>query len=265
MPGNTAVKSTARTALKGFWPQAVAASLWFLAVCSVLMVLLSVNSTLFGVRATVLNIILGVVFAFLFAAPCFLGLLRFFRRAVYGNTDSYSSLFYYFSDRHKYKKTVWFFLMLVCRIGAVGLLTFSPYFIIRIIELLPFRFVADSLFLQFSVIRFIMYLIGAIFFLIANLRYYIAPMLFVSCDDMHWTEIIYVSKHISRYSSGPFLVLIIGFSGWFLLSLFGVTLIYTMPYMLTAYVVHCRFAFSHYNHNVELMKKTDFPKYRSTF
>lgn len=265
MPGNAAVKSTARTALKGFWPQAIAASLWFMAVCAVLFVLLSVNSTLFGVRATVLNVVLTVIFAFLIIAPCFLGLLRFFRRAIYGNTDSFSSLFYYFSDKHKYKKAVWFFIMLVCRMGAIGLLTFLPYIIVRIIELLPFKFVADSLFLQFSIIRFVMYIIGVLFFLIVNLRYYIAPMLFVSCDDMHWTEIIYVSKHVSRYSSGPFLVLIVGFTGWILLSFLGVTLIYTMPYMLAAYAVHCRFAFSHYNHNIEVMKDTDFPEYRSTF
>ncbi len=265
MPGNMAVKSTARTALKGFWPQAIAASLWFLAVCSVLMVLLSVNSTLFGVRATVLNVVLSVIYIFLFAVPCLFGLLRFFRRAVYGNVDSLGSLFYYFGDIIKYKKSVWFCFMLVCRMGGSGLLTFLPYFIVRIIEFLPLKFVADSMFLQFSIVRFVVFLVCAIFFLLINLRYYIAPMLFVSCCDMHWTEIIYMSKHISRYSSGPFLVLVIGFTGWILLSFLGVTLIYTMPYMLVAYTVHCRFAFNHYNHNIELMKKTDFPEYRSTF
>lgn len=265
MPGNAAVKSTARTALKAFWPGGIAATLCFLSAMALLFLVCAVNSTLLGTRAFILNIIIAVLFCFFIAVPCFFGLLRFFRHAVYGNLGAFSSLFYYFSDIKKYKKSVWFSLMLICRIGAVGMLTFLPYFIIRIVELLPFRFISDSFFLQFSIVRGVIFFVGLLFFIIMTLRYYIAPMLFVCCDDKHWTEIIYVSKHISRYSSGAFLVLLIGFVGWALLSVLGVTLIYTLPYMLTSYVVHCRFAFNHYNHNIELMKKTDFPEYRSTF
>jgi uncharacterized membrane protein len=60
---------------------------------------------------------------------------------------------------------------------------------------------------------------------------------------------------ISKHSSGAFASLILSFFGWFLLSLFGIPLVYTLPYFLISYVVHCRFAIVNYNLNLEQVSR----------
>ena len=265
MPGNAAVKSTAKVALRQFWPQAIAACLLFIAVLFVPYVVASVNTVVMGAISVWINAGVYLVFCVVVGAPTFLGVLRYFRRAVYGNVDSLGSLFYYFTNKKRYKNSVWFAFMLAFRLLLVAAITFLPYLIVKILEFLPIKLFSGSVIMQVGIVRGILFLFGAVFFVVTTARYYISPMLFVSCEDMHWTEAFYLSKHISKYSTGPFLVLLVGFVGWILLSVCGFTLIYTAPYMLTAYVVHCRYAFSRYNHNIEIMKETDFPEYRSDF
>ncbi len=265
MPGNAAVKSTAKVALKSFWPQAITACFLVLTILSVPYVASAVNTVIMGVYSLWVNVCIYSVFCVAVVAPLFFGVLRYFRRAVYGNADSLNSLFYYFNNKKRYKNSVWFTFVLAFRLVLVAAVTFLPYLIVKILEFLPIKLFSDSVVMQVGIVRGILFLFGAAFFIVTTARYYISPMLFVSCEDMHWTEVFYLSKHISKYSAGSFLVLLVGFTGWILLSVCGFTLIYTAPYMLTAYVVHCRYAFNKYNHNIELMKETDFPEYRSDF
>ena len=108
-------------------------------------------------------------------------------------------------------------------------------------------------------------IIGTVLFVLATSKYYVSPMVYACCPDMHWTEVFYVSKHISRQTTGAFLVLLVGFIGWFAVSLLGVPIIFTLPYFLSAYAVHCRYAFHHYNKRINALKETEFPEFRSSF
>lgn len=265
MPGNSAVKSTARAALKSFWPQAVACCFVLLAGLFIPLCACEVGSAVFGVYAALPNTLFSAFFCFLVMLPLFFGVLRYFRRAIYGNISGITAVFYYFSSKRRYFDILFFSVMLAVHMLGFAAVTFLPYIVIRIMEHMPMSILPDSFLIQSEFVGGLFLLLGFAFFILATVKYYAAPMIFISCDNIHWTEAFYMSKRLSRYSAGAFLVLLVGFVGWGLLSLSGIALIFTLPYMLAAYVVHCRYAFNFYNRKIQLMRETDFPEYRSTF
>ena len=58
-----------------------------------------------------------------------------------------------------------------------------------------------------------------------------------------------------------FIYLIFCFLGWYLLSLFIFPMIYTLPYAITAYCVHCRFAVADYNKHTKRVHEENLPTY----
>ena len=89
--------------------------------------------------------------------------------------------------------------------------------------------------------------IGALATFIIMLRYYLAPFLLVGDDNMTVGEAIHMATIISRRSSNELWALILSFTGWILLSLTMIPLIFTLPYFLSSLAVHCRFAITNYN------------------
>ncbi len=265
MPGNAAVKSTARIALKKFWPQAIACVMILAATVFIAIYACFINQLVLGQNAFFLNIPFLIIYAFLAIIPISFGTLRFFWRSTAGTVDSLLSVFHYYGDRRRFFQLCCFTASFVLKNVLVGVVTFLPYIITRITAFLPYKMFSEAFALQLDVISGVLFLVGVVFFVLATLKYYPAPMMFVCCEDIHWTEVFYIAKHVSRYSSGPFVVLIIGFIGWGLLGMLGVTAVFTLPYMLAAYAIHCRYAFNYYNHNIKLLGETDFPEFRSTF
>ena len=82
------------------------------------------------------------------------------------------------------------------------------------------------------------------------LRFYIAPILFVADENMDVSETLHMSTVISRKSSLDFIYLISSFIGWILISVLVIPLIFTLPYILTSYAVHVRFAIAEYNKHI---------------
>jgi uncharacterized membrane protein YccF (DUF307 family) len=66
-------------------------------------------------------------------------------------------------------------------------------------------------------------------------------------------EAIHKSTLLSRATSIDFLGLLLSFFGWILLSVTVIPLIFTLPYFLTSYMVHSRFAVANYNKVVSKM------------
>ncbi len=265
MPGNTAVKSTARVSLKKFWPQAIACIMVLAATVFIAVYFCFINQIVLKENAYLLNIPILIIYSFSAVIPILFGVLRFFWRSTAGTVDSLLSLFYYYGDRRIFLRLIGFSVTFIIKNVLVAAVTFLPYIITRITSLLPHKIFPESFSLQLDIISGVLFLIGAVFFVLATLKYYPAPMLFVGCEDKHWTEVFYIAKHVSRYTSGPFVILAVGFIGWMLLSLLGVTVVFTLPYMFAAYSVHCRYAFNYYNHSIKLLDQTDFPEFRSVF
>ena len=88
-----------------------------------------------------------------------------------------------------------------------------------------------------------------------------APLFFVADDNIDANEAMHMSTVISRKTSIDFVYLCFSFIGWLLLSILIVPLIFTLPYMLTSYAVHIRFAVAEYNRHIEQINKIDFPEF----
>ena len=93
------------------------------------------------------------------------------------------------------------------------------------------------------------------------LKYYLAPFLFVSDANMHPAEAINMSVIISRRTGSDFVALVLSFALWILLSVFVAPLIFTIPYFIAAYGVHCRYAVTAYNNDVDNFNSKDAPFY----
>lgn len=264
MPGNSAVKSTASVALKRFWPQAVAACMCFVAVLFLLIYVCLFNETLLPTYASVINIPLSAISFIAVIMPLVLGMLRYFYKATAGNIDSVVTVFFFFSSG-RYLKSVFFSIMLGIKLLTVAAITFLPYILTRLSVLMQFKLFGENFMFYAELLGVIFEILGILFFVLATAKYYIAPMIYACREDMNWTEVFYLAKHVSRFSSGAFLILLLGFFGWGVLSLFAIPALFTVPYFLSAYCVHCRYAFFHYNHRIDVMKETEFPEYRSSF
>ena len=201
-----------------------------------------------GDIAAVLFLISVSVFLFF---PLVLGVLRFFWRSLFDAKDGFSEVFYYFSSGSAYKRAAGVSLRLAVRVIGIAVACFIPSGIVKALcspELYSFfnisipNFATNLWFVQDC-----LYSIGLIAFLLLQLRYYLVPFLTVSNGELSTADIFMVSRMISRRNAYDFIGLIFSFAGWIILSLAAIPLLYTVPYFVMAYIVHCRFAVAQYN------------------
>ena len=265
MPGNAAVKSTARVIMKKLWPQLIACTFLIMACFFVGIYALSAFGLLLGDNAVFASLPFLVLYILFVAAPFVYGALRFVWRAGDDSGDDVGLVFYYFASAKRYFKSVRFTVGFLLRIALMLFLAHLPQNVVKVALYAASGFLNEQMRLQFSFVVSLLGLLGLVLFVILSTRYYIAPLLFVGCDHLENAEVIHMSKLISRKTAGAYIVLVLGMIGWMLLSLLGITLIYTAPYFLAAYTVHCRYAVYHYNHLAKISGETDFPAFRSSF
>ncbi len=254
MISNIAVKKTAAAAIKANATACIFASAAFMFVCAI-------GALLFSIISLALSKYVGAVFAVAFivfiCCPTFLGLLRFFRRFVWGEKDSPASMFYYFSSREAYKSATTLSGALAIRF-AVGFAVLNiPAFTVslatshRFYEMLGLPTPVWSSYM-WPILAFLR-CAAAILLLIYLLKFYMAPFLFVSTDKTA-EECILLSRRVSRGSASDFFWLILSMLGWIILSAFLIPLVFTAPYFITCYVVHCRYSTAQYNKTVDSMQ-----------
>lgn len=249
--GSKVVKITARTALKGNMLKAIIASGVFL-FCYFIANYSAGIFSYTGIN-TVSYIILILMILFLLA-PLLLGFVRFIWRMLFSADDSPVSVFYYLSEKNLYIKSVKFTFNLILKAIPVGILLFLPVILLWVFTQgafydlfgIPMPLWTANL---NTVIRILIVfaIVSLSFYMV---RYYLAPVLFVADENMDINETFYMSNIIARKSSLDFIYLFSSFLGWILLSLLVIPLIFTLPYMATAYAVHSRFAIAEYNKHI---------------
>lgn len=265
MPGNAAVKSTARAALKGLWLSAIACTLLLLSAVFVAVYAASVFATAFAAVGEIIASVFVALFLCLCIAPLFLGVVRFFWRATADGDKNILSVFYYFESAPRYIGSLKFIIALLIRLALIALAVFSPYIAVEALCAIPSDILSEQIRMHLSFTSSVFASLGVLFFILFSVRFYLSPVLYVACGELDRHEILYLSKTVSRRSAGAYLVLIVGMVGWILLSALGVTLIYTVPYMLVSYVIHCRFAINYHNRKTRQAEQTDFPEFTSDF
>ena len=250
--GSNAVKVTAKTALKNNWVKVIT-------ICMVLIFTVFISNFV----ASLITVLTGRYLAIAITAfvtvfltlPLILGILRYVWRMLFSADDNPISVFYWFSSKTLYKRAmnlVWILTLrallwlAVFNLPTVFIYIFSRSFIFDFLNISAPLWTANSQFYVFFLENF-----AIVATVLAMLKYYIAPVLYVADDNIDAREAVHMSVVISRKSMADFIFLGFSFFGWIVLSFFILPLIFTMPYMLTAYSVHIRFAIAEYNRHVE--------------
>lgn len=260
--GSHVVKLTAKTALKNNWLKCIFACLspifcFFVLVNSASYVsYISNDAAGYAVLAVMLIFIL---------MPLLLGTVRFFWRMIFGAEDRQATLFYYFSEKQKYKRAVHMAAAIVLRGIGFGIILFFPALILDIFSGVKFY---DLINMPIPIWTGNLYYISAflkaaaavvLFFIMS--KYYLAPFLIVADENMEVAEAIHMSGTVAKNTILDFISLIFSFFGWILISFFIFPRVFTMPYFMTSLCVHVRFAVADYNKRVEKSTENSFPTF----
>lgn len=259
---SSAVKITAKTSLKGNWISAIAS-------CCILifsyMIISNSVSILSLVTGDLIAELVLLCFYILILAPLALGLIRFFWRLLFDACDKPTALFYYFSDKHNYKRAIGLIFSLTFKVILWGFFLKIPVFITEILA-------NDSIYEFFKMpipiwtanllgIKVFLDVITSVLIGFIMLKYYLAPMLFVADDNIEPAEALLMSLTVSKKTTIDFIYLLASFMGWFLLSLTIVPTIFIFPYFITSYLVHSRFAVAEYNKLIKQINENLYQSY----
>ncbi len=256
------IKKTAKQALsERFLPSC--------AVCSVFLFIFFIGvllASLVSFFAEALGYLVALFAIVLFALfPLFLGLIYYFRRLIWEQKDSALIIFKYFSDTQQYKRALRFSCFVLAKLIIYSLLVFSPCIIVW---LLSSELLYDMLNVSLPVwasnlwtLNSLLAVIAVVALVFIMLKYYLSAFIFVSNDEIDPAEAINMSAIISKRTGGDFFGLILSFFGWILLSCFVAPLVFTLPYFITSYGVHCRFAITAYNRDVDHFNAINTPFY----
>ena len=262
LPSSFNIKKQAKTLLAGRWPLGIGA---VLILMFFLFFVLAIYSLLYpyfsnGFPFVVLSV-LTVLFVISVGFPLTLGVLRTFR-AVYEKqeTDLYS-VFFYFSSKKLLLKVIRLCIYLVFRIAIISVLLLLPSFIIEGLSSgnMPFLDNNDLPLWLSNLWVFGTVLRGAAIAITVYivLQYYMAPYIFILNDNIDVSETLFLAKKTAKLGISNFFALILSFLGWITLSLLAVPLIFTLPYAIMCYVVHCEAITDYYNKKIK-SNKTSF-------
>ena len=258
-----AVKTTAKTILKGNYYRCILAALIPAFISLALTFTAGILDVPFG--SAVAYGVLAVA-EFFIVLPVFLGLLRFYRRLMWNEKDNIISVFHYLSSGEKYKKALKCSFVFLLRLLSVAVLAYLPSIFLWVISNdVLYEFIGinmPSFIRSFSEAQTALITLSTAVFIFFALKFYLTPFLLVADEDMDIGEALHMSKVISRKSTIDFIALLFGMSFWILISAFLVPLPFTLPYIVLAYMVHCRFAVAHYNKTAQ--RKSNPPQFYSS-
>ncbi len=256
------IKQTAKTALKPCFLKPVVVSSVFVFVVYLVDLISSLISFFGGQAGYFISFaVLGVFIIY----PLFLGLLNYFKRLLWGQSDSMLIIFKFFSGLESYKRAMHFTLLNALKLLSISAILLSPCIIIWLLSNegiyslfgLSLPIWASNLWTLNSFVV-IVSLTAICFYMV---RYYLAAFIFVANDEIEPAEAFNMSYIISKRTGGDFIGLALSFAPWILISVFVAPLIFTLPYFMASYGVHCRFAITAYNRDVDNFNKQSAPSF----
>lgn len=250
--GSKVVKLTAKTALSGNWLKVIFATVIFLICCFVCGFSADIFSytDIFSVSAAI-----SALFYLFLIFPLFLGILRYTWRMIFGVCDNPIAVFYYLSDLKKYKRALGFVFRFILKMLPPILILYTP---VTIFWLFTQSYIYDFLGISMPlwvantnslfIILGVFISVGIAFYM---LKFYLSPFLFVADDEIEAGEALHMSSIIARKSALDFIYLLLSLSGFIIISLPVIPLAFTMPYIITCYAVHVRFAVAEYNMHIK--------------
>ena len=252
---SAAVKEIAKERLKNNYSKTFVASL---GVIFAWLISINIASILSAVTGDIIAIIIAVCLNVFLIAPLGLGLLKYIWKISLGVADGPIAIFYWFGNKKLYVKSLKFILnfalklllwLTVLNIPSFLLLAFSKTFFFELFNIAPPVWTA-SLSYYGEILSSVSFV--AVFFIM--LKFYMAPVLFIADENANVEECMYNSSVISRKTSFDFISLIFNQAHIVLLSLLVLPMPFTLPYLLSYYVTHTRFAVEEYNLHIKNIK-----------
>ena len=255
IPSSNVVKDTAKTIMKKRPLASVIICLFLVAVFFANEFIFSgMLAIVFGKRV-LLKIAVAILLFITIFWPVFMGAIRYFWVAVEQKECGIDEVFYYFSSFLRYKKAVKTVTLLLLKVFLIGVVALIPCMVSSLFE---HSWIYNTLksdvplwSANLQLITDFLKIAGIAVTFWLSLKFYLVPIVAVMDENLALMDAIHISEMISKQSLSAFSGLIISFLGWFLLSLLGIPIVYTLPYFLISYVVHCRFAIVNYNLNLE--------------
>lgn len=223
-------------------------------------------SSLVDIFANMIGSIAAMALLIFFAVcPLALGVFNYFRRLMFDQDDSVLIVFKYFSNISEYKRAMQFILLMAVRLVAVAAILYLPCIIVLVLSNesiysflnIPLPLWSSNLWALNSFLSFI----ATLALVFVMLKYYLAPFIFVSNDEIDPAEALNMSTIISKRTGADFFGLALSFVGWILLSFFVAPIIVTIPYFITSYNVHSQFAITAYNRDVDRFNENVAPSF----
>lgn len=260
MVSSKTIKSTARTNLRGNWSQACVVAIVLLSAVFVSLLLGELvigvfKSVVFGTKGeyTLIGFFVALAVSmctFVLSLPVIQGVIRWFWALIIDSELPLSELFYYYSSPKLFSKTLMLYVRVIVRYIVTAVICFAPSVAIWLAgenALQKLREYANALPL-FSVkpIAVFFAVIGLIFFLKFAFKTSFSMVLIVIDERLDYIDAILLSKKICAKKRFLSVYIFLSYFGWLLVSLLGITMLYTLPFMLCSYVVSARFAITNY-------------------
>lgn len=258
----TAVKHTAKNAMRGNYLKTILASMPML--LAVILCSYSISVVYFFTNGFVARILQFFVSAFL-VFPLFCGTVRFFSRLIRDADDMPLDVFYCFGSGKLFFKAVLLQLMIVLRTALPVIAICLPAALVKVFSSgeiyekigMPIPQFVSSL----EVVVYILTAVAAVLVAAVLFRYYMAVFLIASDESMTVSEAVYMSRVISRKSGGDFLGLLFSLVLYIIATLSLILAPFSLPLLFAAYCVHCRFAVSQYNVTVRRFNEETIPTF----
>lgn len=226
--------------------------------------------TILAVALSLLSEVLPVIVAQILGAlafvfllyPLILGLIRFFIRFIKGKIEEdVTAVFHYFSSAKEYKRVMHLQFLLTIRKIGIAFLIALPVFAAWVISgsfIYEYFNIPMPIWAQ-SVSYLVIYLriFGIFIYFLVTLRYYLAPFLLAADREMYAAEAVYMSKLISKRTVIDFVFLLFSHFFYIAATLLVLPVVFTLPYLIGAYVVHCDSAVEQYNNTVKTINQFD--------
>lgn len=255
---STVVKKTALAALKGNWLESIFIGGILLFSYLALYIALSLLSFVLPDAAIYVLMIISTITLVL---PLGLGAMRSFWLIMWDKKGIIGETFYYFSSKNAYFKALKLFWTLCSKALCIGVVLLIPSIITDILSSAKiyelFSFSAPSWTSNLWVVSIFLKTAAGIGLLVIMVKYYLAPFLIIADEKIDVREAIHKSTLLSKATGIDFIILILSFFGWIILSLFVFPLLMTTPYFMVSYMVHSRFSVANYNKVVKQLGNDD--------
>lgn len=254
------IKINSKIALKDKMVSCMAASVGFL--CCLFAGLFVCDVLSFITQSITVSLALSLLFVIFAVFPAFLGLLRYMWLILSNITQNPIQIFYYFSSLKLYRRSVNISTRITVRSVAWGFICFFPSIVVGVLTNTAFYEAMGYSIPEFIgnlwVLEVFLALGGLIGWFFIIIRPYLAPFLFVTDENMPPYEVMSTAYRLSKRTRFDFIGLIFSMSVWILISLAGIPIIFTIPYFLMTYTVHCCYAVAQYNSMVKEMNSHNY-------